>query len=380
MTRDQVEVVLIAAGWTAAVGVLGLAASRGIARWSFRWLLALVAAVAVGGVVAGVIGTADAMFLSAHDRGVALLVCLVAGIVAVVFALAVGASVVRGSNAVRDQARQFAETGLFAATTSGPAELRALSAELARTSETLQRSRARERQLEVSRRELIAWVSHDLRTPLAGLRAMTEALEDGLAEDPERYHRQMRAEVDRMVRMVNDLFELSRIHAGLLTIDAQPVDLSDMVSEAIAGAHPIADAVGVKVSGEVTAGATLLADPAGISRVVANLLVNAIRHTPADGTVTIAGRQVGDDIEISVRDACGGIPESDLDRVFDIAWRGSTARTPERTGAQAAGAGLGLAIVKGIVEAHHGAVDVVNETIGCCFSVRIPADVAGAGH
>ena len=98
--------------------------------------------------------------------------------------------------------------------------------------------------LEQSRRELVSWVSHDLRMPLAGLRAMTEALEDGLADDPSRYHAQMRAEVDRMVRMVDDLFELSRIHAGVLRLSPQPVALGDVVSEAIAGADMVARARG----------------------------------------------------------------------------------------------------------------------------------------
>ncbi len=372
MTGDQVEIVLIAAGWTAAVGAVGLIVSRVVARRSFRWLLALVALVAVGGVIAGVVATANAMFLSGHDREVVLLVCLVAGLVAVFFSYVVGASVVRGSRELRDDARRFGETGEYASTTTGPAELQELAAELARTSERLKESREREHKLEASRRELVAWVSHDLRSPLAGLRAMTEALEDGMAEDPSRYHRQMRSEVDRMVRMVDDLFELSRIHAGVLQLSLQSVALGDIVSEAIAGADPVARAAGVRLGGMVEPGAMVNADPAGLSRVVANLVTNAIRHTPADGVVSITGRVVDDTVELSVSDACGGIPDDDLERVFDVAWRGTHARTPEVT-QHGAGAGLGLAIVKGIVEAHHGMVQVINEAPGCRFLVRLPA-------
>ncbi|MBO9522642.1 MAG: HAMP domain-containing histidine kinase [Nocardioidaceae bacterium] len=372
MTRDQVEIVLIAAGWTAAVGALGLVLTRLIARHSFRWLLGLVALVAVGGVVAGVIGTANAMFLSTHDRGVVLLVCLVAGLVAVFFSLVVGASVVRGSRALREGARRFGETGSYDAAPTGPIELRELSDELARTSARLHESRAREQRLEKSRRELVAWVSHDLRSPLAGLRAMTEALEDGMAEDPARYHRQMRSEVDRMVRMVDDLFELSRIQAGVLQLSLEEVALGDLVSEAIAGAGPVAAAAGVRLGGSVEDGVVVNADPAGLSRVVANLVMNAIRHTPADGVVSISGRLVPDGIELSVSDGCGGIPEDDLPRVFDLAWRGSAARTPQVGQVHGSGAGLGLAIVKGIVEAHHGAVQVMNEASGCRFLVRLP--------
>jgi len=115
----------------------------------------------------------------------------------------------------------------------------------------------------------------------------------------------------------------------------------------------------------------LTADPAGLSRVVANLVMNAIRHTPADGIVSIEGRAVTGGVELSVTDGCGGIPEDDLSRVFDVAWRGSQARTPDghQTGS---GAGLGLAIVKGLVEAHAGRVDVRNTASGCRFLVTIP--------
>jgi signal transduction histidine kinase len=249
------------------------------------------------------------------------------------------------------------------------AELAGLSDELIRTSERLAESRARERRLETSRRELVSWVSHDLRTPLAGLRAMTEALEDGLAEDPRRYHAQMRAEVDRMVRMVDDLFELSRIHAGVLPAGRQTVDLGDLVSETIATADPVARAKRVRLGGTVEEGALVQADPAGLSRVVANLVMNAIRHTPADGTVEISGRAVADGVELAISDGCGGIPHEDLARVFDVAWRGTQARTHNET----SGAGLGLAIVKGLVEAHHGQVEVRNVGPGCRFLVRLPA-------
>lgn len=201
---------------------------------------------------------------------------------------------------------------------------------------------------------------------------MTEALEDGMADDPQRYHRQMRSEVDRMVRMVDDLFELSRIHAGVLHLSLQSVALEDVVSEAIAGADPVARAARVRLGGSVDQGAMVNADPAGLSRAVANLVTNAIRHTPADGIVSIAGRVVDDGIELSVLDGCGGIPVEDLPRVFDVAWRGSHARTPELDQAHGSGAGLGLAIVKGIVEAHQGMVQVMNEAPGCRFLLRLP--------
>ncbi len=368
MTDDQWTVIAIAAACSGTVGVLGLLLGWVLRHRSLRYLPAGVSLVAVLAVVAGVVGTARAMFLSPHDYNVVLSVSVVAGVLALVFSMAVGHTVVRSSRSLTADARRFGESGQFVAARRGPAEFQQLSAELLRTSERLSESRAREVALEESRRELVSWVSHDLRTPLAGLRAMTEALEDGLADDPDRYHAQMRAEVDRMVRMVNDLFELSQIHAGVLSLSLQTVAVVDLVSETIAGAEPLARARQVGLGGAVDEGVLVRADPTQLSRVIGNLVMNAIRHTPAGGKVEILGRSGTARTELSVTDGCGGIPESDLHRVFDVAWRGNHARTPD----SGSGAGLGLAIVRGIVEAHDGTVMVNNEAHGCRFLVQLP--------
>ena len=379
MTSDQVQIVLVAAACAVGVGVLGLVAAWLLRHLSIRWQLGLIVVVAIGSVLAGVVAAARMMFISPHDWGVVALVAGAAGAVSLVVALAVGIAISRWSEALRRDARLLDAHGTYVAVSRGPSELQALSEELARTSERLEESRLREARLEESRRELVSWVSHDLRTPLAGMRAMTEALEDGIAVDPERYHRQIRAEVDRMVRMVDDLFELSRIHAGVLRISPEPVMLRDLVSEAIAGADPVARSRRVRLGGSVDDGILLTADAAGMSRVMTNLIMNAIRHTPADGAVEIRGRALPDGVELSVSDECGGLSEEDMSRVFDLAWRGEAARTPEPAlgSVEARGAGLGLAIVKGIVEAHHGVVRVENvggrAPAGCRFLVHLPA-------
>jgi signal transduction histidine kinase len=372
VTKDQVDIVLIAAGWAGGAGVVGLGVVWLFRRRSVRWITGAVAVVAVVAVLAGMVGTANAMFLSGHDFDVVLLVSLVAGAVAVAIGALVGSAISGYSHALQDEARRFGESGEFVSGNRGPVELQGLSDELARTSRRLQESRAREARLEESRRELVAWVSHDLRTPLAGLRAMTEALEDGIADDPSRYHRQIRAEVDRMVRMVDDLFELSRIHAGNLRLSLEPVVLGDLVSEAIASADPVARAHGVRLGGGVDDGLEVVADAAELSRVVGNLLMNAIRHTPEDGVVEIVGRSGPDGVELSVTVECGVISEEDMERAFDVAWQGSRARTPDVAGVFGSGAGLGLAIVKGIVEAHQGKVTVANQLTGCRFLVQLP--------
>ncbi|MBA3781147.1 MAG: HAMP domain-containing histidine kinase [Nocardioides sp.] len=376
MNGDQFEILVVALMAAVAIGALGLVVGWLLRTASVRWQLGLVAAVSVLSVLAGVLAVAQRMLLMPHDLKVVTIVTIAAAASSFLVAFALGAALVRWSRGLQEEVRRVG-TGVAARPSTGPREFQELSAELATTVARLDESRARETRLESSRRELVSWVSHDLRTPLAGMRAMTEALEDGMAPDPARYHRQIRAEVDRMVRMVDDLFELSRLHAGVFTITPQEVALGDLVSEALAGADPVARARGVRLGGNVDHGLQVLADPEGLSRVLANLLMNGIRHTPANGVVQVTGRAVAGGVELSVTDGCGGILEEDLTRVFDVAWRGAAARTPEPDPADAhtARAGLGLAIVKGIVEAHRGVVEVVNEpgVPGCRFLVRLPA-------
>lgn len=240
-----------------------------------------------------------------------------------------------------------------------------------------ERERAAERTAERSRRELVAWVSHDLRTPLAGIRAMSEALADTVVADPKGvadYAQRINDDITRLSAMVDDLFELSKINAGALSITPVPVLVEDLVADALESTAPAAAHRGVR----------LLADPAGswpvvlgsrneLARVLRNLLVNAIRHTPSDGAVAVRAGQTGGYAWLAVQDACGGIAEDDLPRIFQAAYRGGSARSPD-PGAVAfgPGAGLGLAIARGLVEAHGGQISVRNRSPGCRFEVRLP--------
>ena len=383
---DAVLISLVAAGAGLAVGLVGLLVAWLTRRWSIRWQLTLAATVAVLTVFGGVLGVAWLMFLSGHDLLVITVVTSIAVVVAILVAFVIGSAMVRWSGAVQLQAREMALGGHQVPSETGPRELRSLSAELAETQRRLEEASAREARLEESRRELISWVAHDLRTPLAGLRAMAEALEDGIAADPHRYHQRIRVEVERLARLVDDLFELSRIQAGALTLTPEPVLLGDLVSEALAGADPVARERRVRLGGQVEDGLEITADPASLSRVVSNLLMNAIRHTPADGTVEVRCQLapgdvpgVGRSVDLSVSDGCGGLDPGDMERVFDLGWQGSSARTPAAPevsdGSSAPGAGFGLAIVKGLVDAHRGRVWVENlpAATGCRFHVRLPA-------
>jgi len=338
----------------------------------------LVSVIAAGGTYVGAMAIAQHMFISAHDLRVTTVVSSVSAIVAVLVALLVGHAVTRWSSQLQKEVRAITPGSAPVAPSGGPHELRALSTALAEAQSRLAEAREREQLLEGSRRELISWVSHDLRTPLAGMRAMAESLEDGLAPDPDRYHRQIREQADKMAAMVDDLFELSRIQAGVLTIAPETFDLGDLISEALATADPVARAHRVQLRGEAADAIEVTADPAGLSRVLSNLLVNAIRHTPTDGIVEVAARRTSDTVEFAVTDQCGGLSAETIERAFDVAWRGEAARTPNHPSAGntlGRGAGLGLAIVRGIVEAHQGTVAVSNlsDHAGCRFSVTLPA-------
>lgn len=368
---DMLLIALFAFLGAAAAGLVGAVVLRLLRHRSVLVSLTVVAAVTVVAMLAGTLAVAWAMFLSAHDLTVVTTVVAMTAVVSLATALLLGRWVVARSHDLARAARSFGDGGSFAAPDGdSTAELSELARELAATSARLAASRERERALETSRRELVAWISHDLRTPLAGLRAMSEALEDGVVEDPDRYFRQIRAEVERLNSMVGDLFELSRIHAGALALTPTRMSVYDLVGEALAGADPLAREHGVRLVGGSVEAVPVEVDGKEMTRVLANLLVNAIHRTPADGTVAVAAVRRADSVVLSVTDGCGGIPAEDLPRVFDTGWRGTEARTPP------AGAGLGLAIVRGIVEAHAGRADVRNVTGGCRFEVTLPAAAA----
>jgi signal transduction histidine kinase len=329
------QVLLVAAGAAAVVCALGLLGFWLLAKRSVAAAALAVPVVTVAAFAAGLLVSARAMFLSTHDLGVALLVCAAAGAVSVAVGLVLSSRVRRLQQESADRAAAL----------------------------------DRERAIEASRRDLVAMVSHDLRTPLAGLRAMTEALEDGVASDPARYYRQMRAEVDRLSTMVDDLFELSRIQSGALRLSLERLSASDVVSDALAAADPLAQARGVRLTGRADPSGLVRADERELHRALGNLVLNAIRHTPADGAVEVDATARDRQVVLSVTDGCGGIPDEDLPHLFDVAWRGTSARSPGPD----AGAGLGLAIVRGIALAHDGQVTVRNVDGGCRFELVLPA-------
>lgn len=371
---DGLMVVLIALGCSGAVAGTGALALRLTRAASLAWTASVVAVVAVAGVLAASVGTALAMFSSPHDLGVLLMVSLTAGAVSLAVAVGLGRRLSRDVAVVADIVAEGAPT---ATTRRLPGELRRLALRLSATradAETAHREAAAQ---EAGRRQLVAWVSHDLRTPLAGLRAMAEALEDGVVDDAPtvgRYHRRIREEVERLSGMVDDLFELSRLQAPGRRLQVSRVSLRDLVAEAVGAAEPLARAAGVRLTAHDAVELPVRVDADEVGRLLANLLVNAVRHTPPDGEVRVATRERAGWAEIDVLDACGGIPAEDLPRLFEVGFRGSAARTPLEAagGVVPTGAGLGLAIARGLVEAHGGTLAVANVDPGCRFTVALP--------
>jgi signal transduction histidine kinase len=359
------------------IALLGILLLKRLAARSIVLMIIVVVLVSVLTSRAGV-GVVAHRMLSKVDQDVVLDLMSIGGLAALIVALFVSRRLIKASRAISTAVQDVGDSGVYIAPPlTLPAELTELSDGLAAAHERLAKARSRERALEASRRELVAWVSHDLRTPLAGLRAMAEALEDQVVIDPRevsQYHTQIRREVDRLTLMIDDLFELSRIHAGALRLTRRMVGLEDLVAEVVASVEPVARSKGVRLTGAAVRGMPVFIDSAEMGRALRNLVTNAIRHTPSDGVVDVLAEVQSGMACVSVSDACGGIPPGDLPRVFDVAFRGEQARTP---GPQE-GAGLGLSIARGIVEAHSGQIAVRNAGPGCQFLIRLPLARPGA--
>jgi signal transduction histidine kinase len=369
---DLWTVIYTETGIAAAAAATGVIALRAVAARAAPVRVSVVAAVTVAATLAGVAVISEEMLISREDLDVVLTAVVIAGIAGIAVALMLGRRVAAASRLLLAAVQETGRGGRYHPPAAVlPAELAALSGELETAHDQLAEARDRERTLEASRRELVAWVSHDLRAPLAGLQAMAEALEDGVVTDQEtvsRYHAQIRAEAGRLTLMVDDLFELSRIHAGALRLSRQVVGLGDLIGETLTSAEPLAQAKGVRLHGPPVSGLPVWVDTAEVGRALRNLVVNAIRHTPSDGAVQVLADQQSGMAIVSVSDSCGGIPAEHLPRVFDVAFRGDTARTQ----GPGEGAGLGLTIARGIIEAHAGQIAVRNAGTGCEFVIRLP--------
>ena len=382
MTHDLMIIIGLTIASCVAVGLVGLGLLHLVRHRSLRDQLIIVTLLPVVAVVATVLINVQLMFLSGHDTLVILVALSTSVLLAVVGALLVVRRITRASREVGAGLHQLvSDSSAGPAATTAPATVPAASGapqefaqvlhDLADTRRTLAESRERERAAERSRQELVSFMSHDLRTPLAGLRALAEGLEDGVIDDVPRAMAQLRGTVSRMTVLVDDLFALSRVQQGAR--ESKPdmlVSLAELIrdvaseSAATAQAQNVALEIGLPDDDRLA----VLGSSDDLARALANLAGNAIRHTEPGRTVRLEGCRAADGhVALAVIDGCGGIPAEHLDRVFDPGWRGSPSR-----GEADGGAGLGLAITRGVVESHAGDISVRNVPGGCRFEVTLP--------
>ncbi|HEY7207731.1 MAG TPA: HAMP domain-containing sensor histidine kinase [Gaiellaceae bacterium] len=311
---------------------------------TLRLQLAGLALTAVCVPLAAVVLSGVAMYHMGHDVEIAEVVAAAAA-AAVAAALLLGNSVVRRVDDLRRAATSLSGGELSArAPESGPAELRALATSFNEMAASLE-------SLFDARRRLVAWASHDLRTPLAALQAMLEAIEDGLVE-PDEYLPALSEQTAILARLVDDLFELARIDAGVLQLELSETRLDEVVGSCVRALRPqaLARRVALDARVEEEARAARCSAPQ-VERVLLNLLTNALRHTPSDGSVAVVVEPAGSEVRVTVEDTGEGIEPGTERRMFERFWRGDGSRTRA-----SGGAGLGLAIAQGLVEAQGGRI------------------------
>jgi len=373
----MLRLLVVSAAIALGAGALLVRVSAG-RRWD-RLGTRIAAAQVVGVVVAliCVVPTVMVMFESRHDRDLLVLLLGYALAIGLVFAVVVSASLGARLAAVRAGAARMAAGDLAARVpVGGERELAELGAAFNTMAEQLEAAFARQREMEEARQHLIAAVSHDLRTPLASLRVMVEAIADGVAHDPatiRRYVGAMERETISLGRLIDDLFEMARLDAGQVTLRLESSPIGVLIAETLETMEAQATRQGIELRHRLDpAVPPVLIDPDRVQRVLYNLVQNAIRYTPADGTVLVETVDRGAEVQISVRDTGEGIAAADLPRVFDRFYRGDTARS--RDTANASGnAGLGLAIARRLVETHGGRMWVAQPPEGgSVFSFTLP--------
>jgi signal transduction histidine kinase len=375
------------ASFLTASGVVSLGIGALAVRWaagrfgSVRMRLALAYGIGLLVALINVLTTSALMFLSAHDLTLLLLLLAFAAVISLTFAYAVAAALTSELKGLSHAARRLAGGDLSTRVGAHSVdEIGQLAAAFDDMAERLEQSFGRERALEEGRRELISAVSHDLRTPLATTRAMVEALADRVVAEPaevQRYLELILQETQHLGRLIDDLFELSQIESGALRLRCLPLDLSLLVSETVAAYQVPAAEQGVQLEVDKTVATAGLestriqADPERLQRVLRNILDNALRHTPRGGTVRVHAVAASDTVQVSVNDSGPGVPNDELERIFDRFYRGEPSRRREER--SSAGAGLGLAIARGLVQAHRGRIWAEPSPLGgVSVQIRLP--------
>jgi signal transduction histidine kinase len=316
---------------------------------------------------------AKLMFANAHDLLLATVLLLFATGIAVVLGYFFSSAVTDRINQLRLAAGAISQGDLSArAVLRGRDELALLAQTFNTMASQLQVTQRKQQELDSLRRDLIAWASHDLQTPLASMRAIVEALADGMVEDPktiQRYLRTAQREINSLSTLIDDLFQIAQLDAGGMILDVRENSVTDLISDTLENFSELAKLRGITLQGSVRPGLdSVKMDAARIDRVLNNLVSNALRHTPDGGSLRVSAYRKTGVVRVEVRDSGEGISPEDLPYVFERFYRGEKSRSR-----QTGGAGLGLAIAKGIVEAHGGEIGVEsNPKEGTLFYFTLP--------
>lgn len=364
-------VVTLGAGW------LAIRAIDHVAGLSLRTKSFLAAATGSAVALLNIVIVAQLMFVSTgHDFKLLLALIAFSAVVTIFFSLWIASATVRRLESITDLVRALA-SGDYAgrADASGRDEVARLARDVNSLAERLHAAKEERAALAAERRELTSSIAHDLRTPLASVRAMVEALDDRVVTDDDevqRYYATIRREIERLSRMIGDLFELAQIDAGALRLELRPIALQEIVTEVVDAMQAQARAAGVGLALRIESEPPVLAlDGARIERALANLVRNAIEHTASGGSIDIRVDCIDHAANIIVADSGDGISSADLPHIWTRFYRADKSRN--RADPLSDGAGLGLAITRGIIESHGGTIDVRSELgRGTEFTARLP--------
>jgi len=319
--------------------------------------------------------TARLMFASQHDLLLATVLLIFAGGIAMVLGFFLSSTLTDRIQRLERAALQISNGDLdVKVEVQGKDEVAALALSFNEMTAKLKIADQQQKELEHLRSDLIAWVSHDLQTPLTSVRAILEALADGVAEDrltQERYLHTALRDIQSLSILIDDLFQMAQLDTGGLPLEREWGSITDLISDTLESFRQMALNQEVDLQGSAAEDCDPVdMDIQKIGRVLNNLVGNALRHTPIGGLVTVNARRDSDAVEISVCDNGEGIQLHDIEHVFDRFYRGEKSRS-RSTG----GSGLGLAIAKGIVEAHGGSIRVESQPgKGACFTFKLPCE------
>ena len=339
---------------------------------SLRWGLMSIYAISSTLTFFNVWFSARLMFASQHDLLLATVLLVFAGGMAMALGYFLSSTMTDRMHLLKQAAEKLAQGNLDTrVSVSGRDEVATLAESFNQMASQLQTANEKQRELERLRSDLIAWVSHDLQTPLASIRAILEALYDNMVEDPatvKRYLNTAQRDVRSLSVLIDDLFQMAQLDAGGIPLEKENASLADLISDTLESFSALASQQGLTLEGSAEADVDpVLMDTQRIGRVLNNLIGNALRHTSAGGQVEVCARRAGSGVEVTVRDSGEGIRPEDLPKVFESFYRGEKSRS-RATG----GAGLGLAIARGIVRAHGGEIHVQSQPGDTRFIFTLP--------